>query len=70
MAGPELSTRAAVHADEPVQRFFDADLSTDDPEVARAIRQEFDRQQDYVGAFPEEFAQPFQTVGCYSLPVS
>ena len=54
MAGSELSTRAAGHADEPARQFFDANLSADDPEVARAIRQEFDRQQDHVELIASE----------------
>ena len=54
MAGSELSTSALASADQPAREFFSADLGADDPEIARAIRGEFDRQQDHIELIASE----------------
>ena len=54
MAGSELSTSAVEHAVQTDREFFAADLNGDDPEIARAIRAEFDRQQDHIELIASE----------------
>ena len=54
MVGSELNTSDSGADDRSAGEFFDADLGRDDPEIARAIRLEFDRQQDHIELIASE----------------